>query len=89
MNNFLLYLLKSTLCISLLYMLFRTIMRKESFFAMNRILLLAIVVASAIIPLLYLPKTYQPPVQVELLPVFVPAKTDPEVLAVLETTVAN
>jgi len=86
MHNFLLYLLKSTLCISLLYLLFRTIMRKESFFALNRILLLTIVVASAIIPLLYLPKSYQPPVQVGLLPVFAPIETSPVALPVLEST---
>ena len=70
-------------------MLFRTIMRKESFFAMNRILLLIIVVASAFIPLLYLPKTYQPPVQVELLPVFVPVKSIPSALPTMETKVAG
>ena len=86
MHNFLLYLFKSTLCISLLYLLFLTIMRKESFFAVNRILLLTIVVASAIIPLLYLPKNYQPPVQVGLLPVFAPMETSPVALPVLETT---
>jgi hypothetical protein len=64
-------------------------MRKESFFAMNRILLLSIVISSAIIPLLYLPKTYQPPVQVELLPVFVPVKTNPAALPTMETKVAG
>ncbi|MCX6219724.1 MAG: M56 family metallopeptidase [Bacteroidia bacterium] len=89
MHNFLLYLFKSTVCISLLYMLFRIIMRKESFFAMNRILLLTIVVASTIIPLLYLPKAYQPPVQVELLPVFVPVKTTPATLPTMETKAAG
>jgi len=89
MNDFLLYLLKSTVCMCLLYMLFRTIMRKESFFAMNRILLLTIVVSSAIIPLLNLPKTYQPPVQVELLPVFVPAKTSSAALPTMGTKVAS
>jgi len=89
MHNFLLYLLKSTLCISLLYLLFRTIMRKESFFAMNRMLLLTIVLASSAIPLLYLPKVYQPPIQVELLPVFAPVKTSPAALPTMETKVAS
>jgi len=89
MHNFLLYLLKSTLCISLLYLLFRTIMRKESFFAINRILLLTIVVASAIIPLLNLPKAYQQPVQVELLPVFAPVKTSPAAFPTMETKFAS
>jgi beta-lactamase regulating signal transducer with metallopeptidase domain len=64
-------------------------MRKESFFVMNRILLLTIVVSSAIIPLLYLPKTYQPPVQVELLPVFVPVKTSPVAKPTIEAKVVG
>lgn len=89
MNDFLNYLLKSTLCLSLLYLLFRAVMRKESFFALNRILLLAIVVTSSAIPLLYLPTFYQSPVQVDLLPVFAPAETGPVALAdlVTDTTV--
>ena len=89
MNDFLNYLLKSTLCLSLLYLVFRAVMRKESFFALNRMLLLAIVVASSVIPLLYLPTFYQSPVQIDLLPVFAPAETGPVALAdlVTDTTV--
>ena len=68
MNNILIYLLKSTLCISLLYIVFRVVMRKESFFVLNRILLLSIVFTSALIPLFHLPLVIPSPVQIELLP---------------------
>ena len=47
-------------------------MRKESLFSMNRILLIAIVVSSTTIPLIYLPKVIQSPVQHELLSVLTP-----------------
>jgi TonB family protein len=70
MDNFLLYLLKSTLSISLLYLLFRTLMRKETFFALNRLLLLTIIACSTIIPLLYLPQIIHPTIPVQLIPVF-------------------
>ncbi|MCE1197841.1 MAG: M56 family metallopeptidase [Marinilabiliales bacterium] len=70
MNSFLIYLLKSSLCMSLLYLLFRAVMRKESFFALNRILLIAIILFSSIIPLLYLPNVTQSSVKIEQLPVF-------------------
>ena len=68
MNNLLLYVLKSTLCISLFYMVFRTLMRKEAFFSLNRIVLLVAVISSTAIPLLYLPQALQPAFQVELMP---------------------
>jgi hypothetical protein len=43
-------------------------MRKESFFALNRIVLLSIVFTSVLIPLFHLPQVIQLPVQMELLP---------------------
>jgi hypothetical protein len=55
-------------------------MRKESFFALNRMVLLSIVVISAVIPLLYLPGAIQSPVQLELLPVFAPVEVQPEAI---------
>lgn len=70
MNNFLLYILKSTISISLLYLVFRILMRKETFFKLNRALLLSAVVCSAIIPLLYLPQIIQPTIQNQLIPTF-------------------
>jgi len=63
MNDFIIYILKSTISISLLYLVFRTLMRKETFFKLNRALLLSAVVCSAIIPLLYLPQIIQPAIQ--------------------------
>jgi len=70
MNSFLLYILKSTVCISLLYLLFRVLMRKEASFSLNRAMLLAVVAGSMLIPLLYLPQLMQTPIQVELIPEF-------------------
>ena len=68
MNDFLIYILKSTISISLLYLVFRILMRKETFFKLNRALLLSVVVCSAIIPLLYLPQIMQPAIQNEWMP---------------------
>ncbi len=68
MNDFLIYILKSTISISLLYLVFRILMRKETFFKLNRALLLSVVVCSAIIPLLYLPQIVQPVIQNEWIP---------------------
>ena len=50
MNDFLVYLLNSSICLSILYLLFRTLMRKETYFKLNRIVLLSIVLCSLIIP---------------------------------------
>jgi len=69
MNIILLYLLKSTLCMSVLYLVFRTLMRKQAFFQRNRAILLSIVVFSAIIPLVNLPQTMQTDVSFQLAPV--------------------
>jgi len=63
MNDLLLYILKSTLCLSLLYLAFRTVMRKETFFALNRMVLLTILCFSMIVPLLYLPTLVVPIIQ--------------------------
>ena len=60
MNDLLLYLSKSTLCMSALYLVFRIVMRKQTFFQLNRVILLSIVVFSVIIPLVHLPYTVQP-----------------------------
>ena len=59
MSSFLFYILKSTIGISLLYGGFRFFMRKETFFALNRAILLAIVLVSTIIPLVSLPPLFQ------------------------------
>ena len=70
MDNFLIYILESTVCISVFYLLFRLLMSKETSFAVNRATLLAIVVASVIVPLVQLPQLLQTPVHVELIPEF-------------------
>ncbi|HAQ20982.1 MAG TPA: hypothetical protein DCR40_17375 [Prolixibacteraceae bacterium] len=70
MNTFLIYILESTICISVFYLLFRLLMRKEASFAVNRTTLLTIVAASVIVPLVQLPQLLQTPVHVELIPEF-------------------
>jgi len=70
MNSFLIYILESTICISVFYLLFRVLMRKEASFAVNRATLLTIVAASVILPLVQLPQLMQTPVHVELIPDF-------------------
>jgi biopolymer transport protein ExbD len=70
MNSILLYILKSTVCISALYLIFRLFMRKESSFTVNRAIILTIVAASLIIPLLHMPQLIQTPIEVKLIPDF-------------------
>ena len=70
MNAFLIYILESTICISVFYLLFRVLMQKEASFAVNRATLLTIVAASVIVPLVQLPQLMQTPVHVELIPDF-------------------
>ena len=70
MNEFILYLLKSTVCLSLLYLVFRFLMRKEAFFALNRMLLLAIVLFSLTVPLITMPQIMRTATPVNLMPAF-------------------
>ena len=70
MNSWLLFLLKSTLILSLLYLFFRLLMRKETFFRLSRMALLFIVFVSAIIPFIYLPQPIHPIVSIKLDPIF-------------------
>lgn len=74
MNTFLIYILESTVCISVFYLLFRLLMRKETSFAVSRVTLLTIVGASLIVPLVQLPQLMQTPVHVELIPEFAESK---------------
>jgi biopolymer transport protein ExbD len=53
MITFLLYLLESTLCLSILFGVYLLFFRKETFFAFNRIYLLGIMVFSLIIPVVH------------------------------------
>jgi beta-lactamase regulating signal transducer with metallopeptidase domain len=70
MNNWLLFLLKSTISISLLYLFFRLLMRKEAFFKLSRITLLFIVLASTIIPFITLPQSIHPVLPITIAPIF-------------------
>lgn len=86
MNTFLTYILESTICISVFYLLFRVLMRKETSFAVNRATLLTIVLASVIVPLVQLPQLMQTPVHVELIPEFSENKIQIQNLPATENT---
>lgn len=66
MNEILLYIGKSTLCLSILYGVFYVLLAKEDFFTLNRRILIAIIILSIIIPLTYMPKIYTPEVSVNV-----------------------
>jgi beta-lactamase regulating signal transducer with metallopeptidase domain len=70
MNNWLLFLLKSTISINLLYLFFRLLVRKEAFFKLSRITLLFIVLASTIIPFISLPLPIHPVLPITIAPIF-------------------
>jgi len=69
MNSYLLFLLKSTLCLSILYLAFSILMRHETYFRLNRMVLILIVLSSAIIPFLTSPQVIQPFKKVKLEPI--------------------
>ena len=85
MPNLLTYLLQSTLCLSLFWLMFRLVMRKEHHFGLTRMLLLTIVLLSAAIPGIQLPLPMQSTVRVELPVVFAPVEA--EIEAVTPTNV--
>lgn len=70
MNDLAIYLLKSTICITSLYMVFRATMRREVSFNLNRWLLIGTILFSALLPLLALPHFLQAELPVRLTPVF-------------------
>jgi bla regulator protein BlaR1 len=70
MNSWLLFLLKSTLVLSMLYLFFCLFMRDETFFRISRSVLLFIVFASVVIPFIYLPQSNHPIVTIKLDPIF-------------------
>jgi beta-lactamase regulating signal transducer with metallopeptidase domain len=55
MNPWFMFLLKSTLILSLLYIAFRILIRNETLFLQSRIILVLIVIFSIVIPFIYLP----------------------------------
>lgn len=70
MSKFLPYLLQSTLCLSLFWLMFRMVMRKDYHFGLTRMLLLTLVLLSVAIPLIPIPISIHAPVRMEMLPVF-------------------
>ncbi len=52
MNPFFVYLIKSTISLSLLYLLFKVFMQNDKTLILNRFLLLGILLFSAVVPLL-------------------------------------
>lgn len=68
METLLGYLLKSTICISILYLVFRWTLKRENLFALNRFLLLAILVSSVAIPLIKLPVLLHQTIDVNVFP---------------------
>ena len=75
MNPFFEYLIKSTISLSLLYLLFKVFMQNDKTLALNRFLLLGILLFSALIPLLNLQffQTEVPVKQVEIIREFISA----------------
>ena len=55
MNSVIQYVLESTLCLLISYLMFRVLMRKEPLFMLNRGFLLSLVLLSSLIPLVQLP----------------------------------
>lgn len=68
MEPLLAYLLKSTICISVLYLVFRWTLKKETLFALSRYLLLAILLFSLAIPIIKLPELFPQTIDVKVLP---------------------
>lgn len=60
MNELLMYIIKSTLTLSVLYLIFRLMLRRQTFFALNRTILLGILICSVCIPLIHLPAGVEP-----------------------------
>jgi hypothetical protein len=87
MNSLLLFLLKSTLILSLLYLTFSVLMRKETFFQLNRMVLLVLVFSSLIIPILSIPQPIHTRIPVKLEPIFQTSPTIEEPVSTTETSV--
>ncbi|HNZ72517.1 MAG TPA: hypothetical protein PKJ43_07840, partial [Prolixibacteraceae bacterium] len=68
MAALLIYLIKSTICLTLFYLVFRWTLKKERLFSLNRILLLAILVLSATIPLVKTPTLFHQNIEVKAFP---------------------
>jgi len=93
MNSLLLFLVKSTLILSLLYLAFSVLMRKETFFQLNRMVLLVLVFSSLLIPILSIPQPIHARIPVKLEPIFQasPMVEEPvsttEIMAIIQSAV--
>ena len=61
MIHFLVYIIKSTLCLTLFYLFFKALLSRETFFRFNRFVLLAGMIVCAVLPAIALKvchKTY-------------------------------
>jgi hypothetical protein len=58
MNDLLLYLLKSSVCLALFYTIYWAFLKKETYFVMNRFYLLGSIAASFILPLIKFPSPF-------------------------------
>lgn len=68
MIEFIPIILKSSVCLTAFYLLFRYTLKKETFFTLNRILLISLVVLSIAIPFLHFPWPVNKEIQVNLFP---------------------
>jgi TonB family protein len=70
MSSLFLFLVKSTLSLSLLYLAYRLLLREETFFKLSRLVLLFLIVISVIIPFLNSPQLFAPAETIRLNPIF-------------------
>ena len=70
MSSFLLYIIKSGIALAIFYLLFIFLKRKDTDFAINRVLIISSVLVSMLLPFVQLPQKIQIPVKVELIPEF-------------------
>jgi len=68
MNEFLLYIAKSTICLSVLFGLYYFLLRKETFFTLNRRILIFTVLFAAFTPLLYTPECLKSTINLSIIP---------------------
>ena len=69
MENWIIYIMKSSICLALLYLPFWRFLRKETFFFFNRYALLGITALSFILPLINIPEMSPKLVEVEIMPI--------------------
>lgn len=61
MNEFLIYLMKSSVCLGVLYLIYWFFLKKDTFFMANRIYLISSIILSFVLPLFRIPVVYENP----------------------------